>query len=143
MGYKDPVKQKEAQHEWYIKNKERLLVKQRQQRQERKELLHSLKNNPCMDCKIHYPPYVMDFDHREPSNKLFGVSDLGLRSMDKFLKEVSKCDLVCANCHRIRTHQHRKQLTVACLKDVVVVVEVMLLHGQSVGIVERQYKGEK
>jgi len=31
-------------------------------------------NMKCMDCKKIYPPYVMDFDHRDPKEKKFGIS---------------------------------------------------------------------
>lgn len=107
MGYKDPERQKEAQHNWYLKNKEKVLAKQATRRREYREHLHKIKSEPCMDCGVSYPPYVMDFDHRDPSTKLFGVGNVGQRGTEKFLAEIAKCDLVCANCHRIRTHKKR------------------------------------
>lgn len=62
---------------------------------------------PCMDCGILYPPYVMDFDHRNGKDKLKEVSKLvnNMLSIENIMKEIEKCDLVCANCHRIRTHK--------------------------------------
>lgn len=67
-------------------------------------LVDSAKNIPCMDCGIKYPSYVMDFDHRE--NKIENVSGMVSRgvAVSKILEEISKCDIVCANCHRVRTH---------------------------------------
>lgn len=60
---------------------------------------------PCMDCKVTYPPYVYDFDHRDPSTKRELVSrSSSIRSWKRIKEEIEKCDLVCANCHRIRTH---------------------------------------
>lgn len=66
-----------------------------------------LKRGPCSDCGGRYNPWQMDFDHRDPSLKEDGISRL-IRdrkwSLERVLEEVAKCDLVCANCHRQRTH---------------------------------------
>lgn len=52
----------------------------------------------------------MDFDHRDPATKTKAVSQLisECRSMDIILEEIAKCDLVCANCHRIRTWARKR-----------------------------------
>ena len=50
-------------------------------------------------------PIVLDFDHRDMSEKSFQIGDrarLGW-SLDKIMVEAVKCDVVCANCHRRRT----------------------------------------
>ena len=53
-----------------------------------------------------YPSYVMDFDHRDPEIKNRTVSALPrLNSWKKLLEETAKCDVVCANCHRVCTFQ--------------------------------------
>jgi hypothetical protein len=65
------------------------------------------KGSKCLDCGISYPnePYVIfDFHHRDPSHKDVDWSKLKLRSEDKILKELDKCDLLCSNCHRKRHH---------------------------------------
>lgn len=66
-----------------------------------------LKSRPCIDCGRSYPPYVMDFDHRRGEHKKANVAELvsGRRgSLKTVLAEIAKCDLLCANCHRERTH---------------------------------------
>jgi len=68
-----------------------------------REFRDQLKNKPCHDCGQKYPPYVMDFDHRENKKRL--VSKMG--TFKGMLAEAAKCDVVCANCHRIRTHLTR------------------------------------
>lgn len=64
------------------------------------------KNKPCTDCGISYPSYVMDFDHLPQYEKLFAIGrTITYHKSFKALKEeLAKCELVCANCHRIRTH---------------------------------------
>ena len=47
----------------------------------------------------------MDFDHRDPSTKCFGLSHAIFQAWSNVLAEIDKCDVVCANCHRIRTHK--------------------------------------
>jgi hypothetical protein len=58
-----------------------------------------------MDCSQAFHPFVMDFDHRPGVEKLFAVSAMLSRSISEeaVLAEIAKCDLVCANCHRLRT----------------------------------------
>jgi hypothetical protein len=63
-------------------------------------------SNPCGDCGDLYPRYVMDFDHRDGSEKSDIVSQLiNQLSWRRLREEIAKCDLVCSNCHRIRTHE--------------------------------------
>lgn len=58
-----------------------------------------------MDCGVSYPYYVMDFDHRDPTTKESIVNRLvGCGSWKRLRAEVDKCDVVCSNCHRERTH---------------------------------------
>lgn len=61
---------------------------------------------PCMDCGQTFPWYVMDFDHRVPADKSYQISRI--KTVTRFLAEVKKCDVVCSNCHRIRTHKQRE-----------------------------------
>lgn len=62
-------------------------------------------NSKCFDCG-NRDPEVMEFDHRDPSQKSFTISHM-LRSysLKRIQAEIAKCDIVCANCHRKRTIQ--------------------------------------
>ena len=72
------------------------------------EHLKEHKSVPCMDCNVQYPSYVMDLDHREEHDKVVDVSKMvSLGNWSKYLAELKKCDVVCSNCHRERTHQRR------------------------------------
>ena len=67
------------------------------------------KGSKCLDCGVSYPnePYVIfDFHHRDPSQKDVDWSKLKLRTEEKILKELDKCDLLCSNCHRKRHHNY-------------------------------------
>jgi hypothetical protein len=68
------------------------------------------KDKPCQDCGIKYPYYVMDFDHRPGEEKCFAIANMARTrpSLEKVIEEINKCDIVCSNCHRIRTHNRDK-----------------------------------
>lgn len=62
---------------------------------------------PCADCGWRMPWYVMEFDHRDgrgPGDSTV-ASLIGQGTLDRVILEIEKCDLVCANCHKIRTHK--------------------------------------
>ena len=62
-----------------------------------------LRTHPCLDCGER-DPIVLEFDHRDPSQKAAHVSDLIKgNSLAVISLEIEKCDVVCANCHRKRT----------------------------------------
>ena len=63
-----------------------------------------LKSHPCTDCGLKYHPCVMDFDHMPEFEKTYSVSDMSYKSLDSVRKEIEKCELVCSNCHRMRTN---------------------------------------
>lgn len=73
------------------------------------------KNKPCKDCKIQYPTFVMDFDHVR-GDKKFILAEAAQKGVAKakVLAEIEKCDVVCADCHRIRTYGSLAQAGRAC-----------------------------
>lgn len=64
-----------------------------------------LKSVPCADCHLTYDPVCMDFDHRPDENKLYCVGSMFCTAVsdDVIRSEIAKCDIVCSNCHRLRT----------------------------------------
>ena len=71
-----------------------------------KELCVEYKGGKCEKCG--YSNYVgaLDFHHKDPSQKEFGIARVKLRKFDKNIKkELDKCLLLCANCHR---EEHQK-----------------------------------
>ena len=99
---------KQYTKENYICNKEaynkRSQLQNKKMRSKQRVLIDSFKQAPCIDCKQSFPSYVMDFDHIE-DNKYLDISSMLGYSKAKILEEISKCEVVCANCHRIRTHK--------------------------------------
>lgn len=75
---------------------------------ERRALIDEIKSRPCADCKCSFPPYVMEFDHAR-GQKCFEIGNNKYVALDRILEEAKKCDVVCSNCHAIRTHERRLQ----------------------------------
>jgi len=71
----------------------------------------SLKDGvPCADCGETFPVYVMHWDHLPGFEKVDEVSSMvGHRTRAAILEELKKCELVCANCHVLRTISHERR----------------------------------
>jgi hypothetical protein len=91
----------------YRRDNGRYVERARQSRKIIRATLDEAKNKPCADCGDCYPPYVMDFDHKPGNRKNFGLANAIAyhKSLIEIQEEITKCDIVCANCHRERTHQ--------------------------------------
>ena len=91
----------------YQKNKQYYLeksrIRNRKQRKIIKEHIYEyLSTHPCVDCG-ESDPVVLEFDHK--SSKLECVSKFIQRNypLDTIKKEITKCEIRCANCHRRKT----------------------------------------
>lgn len=109
MPYKCPEKARQAQRRYFKKhyeaNKERFAHKALRRRERIREYIASKKTGPCKDCGGRFHWVAMDFDHVR-GDKLFEIGEatrVGI-SEGKIDAEIEKCDLVCSNCHRIRTY---------------------------------------
>lgn len=98
-------KQREYSKRHYARNKKAIIAKKVKRQAEIREHIRLSKAGPCMDCGNSFPPFVMDYDHRDPSAKSMSLADAPKSgwSNKRLEEEIAKCDLVCANCHRIRT----------------------------------------
>jgi hypothetical protein len=91
----------------YRNNKQQYLDRNVRSYLKRRELVRQMKSRACADCGIQYPYYVMDFDHREGETKEYELNRIERMTLRAILRETEKCDVVCANCHRVRTYNRR------------------------------------
>ena len=99
--------------EWQEKNPERYLRAQRERVRApnpvRAEMIEYKESHACADCGLFFPYVAMSFDHLPDTDKANDVSRMakatGLRGHDRLIAEIAKCDLVCLNCHALRTHE--------------------------------------
>lgn len=72
----------------------------KKRRKKLREMARELKGNKCAICGYDKCSKALTFHHIDPKKKSFGLSERGLtRSWEKIKAEVSKCILLCANCH--------------------------------------------
>jgi len=71
----------------------------------RREFLQNHKmERGCTDCGYREHPEALQFDHLPGTVKLFEPSNMRTKgTWQQMLDEVAKCEVVCANCHAIRT----------------------------------------
>jgi hypothetical protein len=92
----------------YEANKATYMARNKVYAKAMKAEIDGLKSRPCVDCGVRYPPYIMDFDHLPDAVKVLDVARMRLtNARRKVLEEIAKCEVVCANCHRERTHRRR------------------------------------
>ena len=82
-----------------IKLKDRLRV----------QMLEYLSSRSCAHCGI-ADIRVLDFDHIDPATKSFSIARAiaNVSSWQKILAEIQKCQILCANCHKIKTAAEQK-----------------------------------
>lgn len=133
MPYRDPMQAKAARRRYYLANRGHLLGLQAARRAadpsymktynavnrehiaahaasklaRRRAYIAQMKARPCVDCGGQFPPECMDFDHVR-GEKVGDISKMLLWTTEHLHDELAKCDLVCANCHRVRTHERRR-----------------------------------
>lgn len=99
---KSSDKQKEWKRTHYQRNKQSYADRQRKVRDEVKQFIVDLKSTlKCCRCDENHPA-CLDFHHEDESKKEFGIADAVTNKVSKtrILKEIQKCIVLCANCHR-------------------------------------------
>jgi hypothetical protein len=96
----------------YLRNsanvKRRAMAHKRAITRQGREVVAAAKAVPCSDCKRRFPAVCMDFDHVR-GEKDFDVSTAGRWTSIAVLEaEIAKCEVVCSNCHRLRTEYRRR-----------------------------------
>lgn len=85
------------------RNKERYEAAKAFRKARKAELVEEM-GGKCKRCGYAENNVALDFDHIDPTRERFGIGPrLAFCSMSVLLAEIAKCQLLCANCHRIRT----------------------------------------
>jgi hypothetical protein len=105
VAYKNIEDQRAASKRHYYANKQKYIEKKNQYKEALRAKVREIKeSNPCSDCGVGYPYFVMDFDHLEQKEGMISYYAKTGRS-GALKRELEKCEVVCANCHRARTHK--------------------------------------
>ena len=118
MAYLDKADQVKSAHRHYERNKDKLKARAKkwtaQNRQTCREYIDAyLAIHPCATCGNNDRD-VLEFDHTDRKLKSFNLADgyRGCYSFKRVIKEIEKCTVSCANCHRKKTRQLREYFKV-------------------------------
>ena len=109
MPLKDREKNKEYHKnyhkEYYLKNKvsymERSKINNPIHREKMRAFIRDIKlEKGCVRCGYKEHPAALDFHHKD-GKKDMQISRMVYHGIDKIKKEIDKCEILCANCHRI------------------------------------------
>ena len=95
----------EALKEWKTAHPGWEKIRQQKRRDSRRDILiEHLLAHPCVDCGEKNLK-VLEFDHiKERGEKSFAIAEFaGNFGIETLHKEIAKCDIRCANCHRKKT----------------------------------------
>lgn len=96
---------KELSKKYYKKHKKYHANKRINKREENKKFVYNyLQGKRCIDCNQTYHPAALDFDHVR-GEKVAAISKMIFDgySIESIKEEIEKCEIRCANCHRIKT----------------------------------------
>lgn len=94
---------------YYQANKMKFAASEKEKRDSFREKIDALKlERGCADCGYCEHAVALDFDHLPGTTKLYSVSRMASHTWDRVEIEMKKCEIVCSNCHRVRTHERRK-----------------------------------
>ena len=97
--------------DWYAKNRERLRQEAVNRKNTKKQWLADLKTHlKCVQCNFSHPAALV-FHHRNPAKKRGNISEIVFAwKTERILAEIAKCDVLCANCHRVLHFKLRNSL---------------------------------
>ncbi len=109
MAYTNKEDQKKAARRHYLANKTVYIERARLGKiksiaRNRRFLYEYLLIHSCVDCR-ETNPIVLEFDHDKSKEKEDNISNMMCNgvSLSKLQLELDKCEVRCANCHRIKT----------------------------------------
>ena len=105
--YANKEKCAEKHRIWADNHKDYIREKQKETKRERKLKAIDYLGGKCNDCVQTFHPAIYEFHHLNPKEKDRDPSKLLLLKWENITKELDKCVLLCANCHRLRHHVWR------------------------------------
>lgn len=96
----------------YIRNRKKYIQKAERWNKKQKEIIKIflstyLKDHPCVDCG-EGDLVVLDFDHQFDKRMTISAMFRNSNSLEQIQREIDKCEVRCANCHRRKTGLERK-----------------------------------
>lgn len=103
--------QRNYHRSWHQRHREKRLARIYERKRAIHDYIQNMKNQlRCEDCGERHPA-TLQFHHQNSEDKMFNISraaNTGI-SLDRIKKEISKCIVLCANCHAIRHYNMRNK----------------------------------
>lgn len=86
-----------------------ILYRSQNQKISREYVFDYLTTHPCIDCGENNI-LTLEFDHIKNHDKKHFISSMIIQGyhLNKIKKEIDKCEVRCANCHKIKTAKQQK-----------------------------------
>ncbi|MCU0642056.1 MAG: hypothetical protein MUF61_00560 [archaeon] len=110
MPILDPEKRSECRKRWYSKNKKSVINHVKERKLKIRKWLEEYKEGlKCSRCSENHPATI-DFHHKNKSKKEQEISYLAWfgYSIKRIKREIEKCEILCANCHRKAHYKNNK-----------------------------------
>lgn len=100
---------REKSARWRVNNPEKYKAGYTRDQEVKRRLLLEARKGGCIKCGEKHPA-CLDFHHRNgKTDKLGHIGVYRRYGTDRLLAEIAKCDVMCANCHRIHHHDERQK----------------------------------
>ena len=100
---KEKISEKKA--EYYQLNKEKVREQQRECSKERKSYCIEYLGGKCVECGT---THNLQFDHIKREGKKYTIAPKITYKFDNLKEELDKCQLLCYDCHKIKTKSERR-----------------------------------
>jgi hypothetical protein len=87
----------------------RLRLSTRARKNSKRDLVKKIKDVPCVDCGGRFPSAAMDFDHVKGVKSFNIAHGVKNKTWAEIEEEIAKCEIVCSNCHRVRTRERGRK----------------------------------
>jgi hypothetical protein len=111
-GSPEHEKYKEKQRNYYYATADEQRNRARERAHQKRRInqqyvVNYLVSKSCEHCGVS-DTRVLSFDHRHDENKFANIADLVSRGapLNRLIEEIKKCDVLCHNCHMIKTFEH-------------------------------------
>ena len=107
---KNEERTKKRVKKYLEENKDKIKLRYLKKKEKYKWILEFKTTQGCLRCGENDPD-CLDFDHIDPTTKEYKIADMVHSSLSKevIMREIDKCQVLCANCHRKKTAKDRRE----------------------------------
>jgi len=94
------AERREGRKKWEQENRDYINVKRRERKAKHKQHLIDMLGGKCCGCGA---TENLQFDHLDRTTKSFNISTSLASKIEKLEEEAKKCQLLCQECHQVKT----------------------------------------